>query len=442
VSTFNAAAICGRVRPGARRVRGARVVAPHPAGSIGEEILPVRRAECGPAAKTTPRAQRGDGARYASVSAVTYHEFRPPWPTQMWAWHRKRERPSRSRGPVAHRTYNGIFAICRLELPRRCSTCMTSSPCLRIGTRASALARWQAEWVAARLNEQGVEVELVPISTRGDREQQGPIGHIAGGDGVFTKELERALLADEIDLAVHSLKDLPTAMPPDLVLAAVPRRGPTGDVLIARRALSFDALPKGAVVGTGSLRRRAQLWHGRPDLRMADIRGNVDTRLRKVDNGEFDAIVLAEAGLERLGLAGFITEVLPKTLILPAVGQGALGIETRANDRRTREAVRALEDFETRQAVEAERSMLAKLCGGCLAPIGAWGRSEDGHLRLSGVVVGGDGRTRLLATETAPPEAAAELGQRVAQALLAQGAAALIEACRQGPAPQPESSAG
>ncbi len=166
---------------------------------------------------------------------------------------------------------------------------------------------------------------------------------------------------------------------------------------------------------------------------MADIRGNVDTRLRKVDSGEFDAIVLAEAGLERLGLAGFITEVLPKTLILlRAVGQGALGIETRVDDRRTREAVRALDDFETRAAVEAERSMLAELCGGCLAPVGAWGRSEDGHLRLSGVVASGDGRTRLLATQTAPAETAVELGQRVAEALLEQGAAALIEACRTG----------
>lgn len=312
---------------------------------------------------------------------------------------------------------------------------MNSSPCLRIGTRASALARWQAEWVAARLTEQGTSVELVPISTRGDREQQGPIGQIVGGDGVFTKELERALAAGEIDLAVHSLKDLPTAMPPELVLAAVPRRGPTGDVLVARRAGSFDELPPGATVGTGSLRRRAQLWHARPDLRMADIRGNVDTRLRKVDSGEFDAIVLAEAGLERLGLAGFITEVLPKELILPAVGQGALGVETRADDRRSREAVRVLDDFETRQAVEAERSMLSELCGGCLAPIGAWGRREGGHLRLSGVVASSDGRTRLLATGllatgAAPDETAAELGRRVAQALLAQGAAALVEACR------------
>ncbi len=265
---------------------------------------------------------------------------------------------------------------------------------------------------------------------RGDREQQGPIGQISGGDGVFTKELERALAAGEIDLAVHSLKDLPTAMPPELVLAAVPRRGPTGDVLIASRASSFDELPQGAIVGTGSLRRRAQLWHARPDLRMGDIRGNVDTRLRKVDSGEFDAIVLAEAGLERLGLAGFITELLSKTLILPAVGQGALGVETRADDGRTREAVRVLEDFETRQGVEAERSMLSKLCGGCLAPIGAWGRLEDGQLRLSGVVSSGDGRTRLLATHGAPAGAAAELGQRVAEDLLAQGAAALIEACR------------
>jgi hydroxymethylbilane synthase len=174
---------------------------------------------------------------------------------------------------------------------------------------------------------------------------------------------------------------------------------------------------------------------------MAELRGNVDTRLRKVDSGEFDAIVLAEAGLERLGLAGFITEVLSKTLILPAVGQGALGIQTRVNDPRSREAVRPLDDFETRQAVEAERSMLAELCGGCLAPIGAWGRGEDGHLRLSGVVASGDGRTRLLATQTAPIDEAAQLGRSVAADLLAQGAAALIDTCRQGPFAPPGGSA-
>lgn len=284
--------------------------------------------------------------------------------------------------------------------------------------------------MAAQLVRHGADVELVPLSTRGDREQAGPIGAM-GGQGVFTKELQRALLAGEVDLAVHSLKDLPTDAVAGLTLAAVPPRGAAGDVLVSRKARSWEDLPDGAVVGTGSLRRRTQLWHARADLKMEDVRGNVDTRLRKLDEGQYDALVLAEAGLERLGLAGEITQVLPKSLMLPAVGQGALGIEARADDRRTLAALAPLDDRETRGAVLAERALLASLRGGCLAPVGAWGRTDDGRLLLSGVVLSLDGSDRLWAEAEGDPGEPVSLGQSVAADLLSRGAGAFIAAARE-----------
>ncbi len=200
---------------------------------------------------------------------------------------------------------------------------MGPSKPLRLGTRASALAQWQANWVAQRLRESGTDVALLPILTGGDRHGTQAIGAI-GGEGLFTKELQRALFAREIDLAVHSLKDLPTDNVPGLCLAAVPLRGPVSDVLACRKPATLDELPCGAAVGTGSLRRRAQLLHARPDLQMRDVRGNVDTRLCKLRDGEFDALVLAEAGLARLGLLDPDWHVLPASVMLPAVGQGAL----------------------------------------------------------------------------------------------------------------------
>lgn len=305
---------------------------------------------------------------------------------------------------------------------------------LRLGTRGSPLARWQAEWVAARLRSAGVAVSLVPVATQGDRQQNGPVETI-GGQGVFTKELQRALLDEQIDLAVHSLKDLPTDLVPGLTLAAVPERAPCGDVLLSRRSQSFAELPRGALIGTGSSRRRSQLWQARPDLRMADVRGNVDTRLRKLDEGQYDALVLAEAGLLRLGLAERITQVLPKELMLPAVGQGALGIEARAVDGELRQTLAPMDHAETHQAVIAERAMLAALRGGCLAPIGAWGRMESGQLLLSGVVLSGDGARRVAAQAASEPDSAAELGRRVADDLLRQGAAELIAAARTNGSP-------
>jgi hydroxymethylbilane synthase len=317
---------------------------------------------------------------------------------------------------------------------------------LRLGTRGSKLARWQADWVAARLNQLGHQIELIQITTHGDSEAAAPISSF-GGTGVFTKEIQRALLAGEVELAVHSLKDLPTDEVAGLTLAAIPRRESAADVLVGKTASTergagrvsaldtpFDLLPQGALVGTGSLRRQAQLRHARPDLRVAEVRGNLDTRLRKLDEGPFDALLLAEAGLVRLGLADRITQVLPLAAMLPAVGQGALAIECRTDDLATQAALAPLDDRTTRAAVLAERSLLAHLRGGCLAPIGGWGRIEQGALHLSAVVLSPDGARRLDAHESTSVDltAAVALGRRVAEALLAQGAAELIAAARHG----------
>lgn len=299
---------------------------------------------------------------------------------------------------------------------------------IRIGTRASALARWQAEWVAARLRECNIEVDLVLIATTGDQ-QQGATRAI-GGEGVFAKEIQQALLDGRVDLAVHSLKDLPTGATPGLALAAIPERGPVCDVLVSPKYVSLEALPAGAIIGTSSLRRQAQLLHVRRDLRMQDVRGNVETRLRKVEQGDFDAIILAEAGLRRLGLDKSITQVLPLNLMLPAVGQGALALETRADDQRARRIVAALDHPPTHSAVLAEREMLSVLQGGCLAPIAAIGSVEGDQLTLAGRVIGHDGNTLLDATQTAAASDALQLGRQVAEALLVQGAAGLISASR------------
>lgn len=293
------------------------------------------------------------------------------------------------------------------------------------------MARWQANWVTERLTELGAEVQQVPITTTGDRQQkrQEPVA-ASSAVGVFTKELQRALLDGRIDLAVHSLKDLPTDEVPGLSLTAVPERAQVADVLVSREHGWLDALPEGAAVGTGSLRRRAQLCHARPDLRMKDIRGNVDTRLRKLSDGQYDALVLAEAGLQRLELAEAITQRLPLSIMLPAVGQGALGLETRTDDHLLRGLLAQLDHPATHAAVVAERAMLAALAGGCLAPIGAWGRIELGQLVLSGRVLSSDGARSIETSVAGAPAEAAELGRRAAEELLAQGAAELIRLAR------------
>lgn len=296
---------------------------------------------------------------------------------------------------------------------------------LRLGTRASALARWQADWTAERLRKQGHDVEIVLIQSQGDAQQTGPIA-LLGAQGVFTKELQHALLEGQIDLAVHSMKDLPTVQPDGLVVAAVTERADVHDALVCTAATSLAELPNGAVVGTGSARRRAQLLAGRPDLQIRDLRGNVDTRLRKLDEGQYDAIVLAAAGLRRLELQHRITQLLPPDVMLPAPAQGALAIECRQEDSRTVAALVALDHAPTRAAVTAERAALRKLEGGCLAAMGALADCAGESLKLSAVVLSVDGQRRLFAQGEGPPDTAQAIGEQVASKLLEAGAAELL----------------
>ncbi len=294
---------------------------------------------------------------------------------------------------------------------------------LRIGTRGSPLALWQANHIADRLRPLVAPraVELVLIETQGDIIRDVALSQI-GGDGVFTKEIQRALLAHAVEIAVHSLKDLPTTPAPELVLAAVPPRGPTGDVLVSLRHRRFDDLPPGAIVGTSSLRRRAQLLHRRPDLRLIDLRGNVETRLRKLEEQGLDATILAEAGLKRLGLAERITEILDPSWMLPAVGQGALGLECRADDSPTRAILQSLDDQSTHAQVLAERGFLRGMGGGCQVPMGASATVQEGTLTIRAAVLPVDGSKRLEASCSGPIAEAEQMGQRVAAELLTQGA--------------------
>ena len=299
---------------------------------------------------------------------------------------------------------------------------------IRIGTRASKLARWQSDWVAGQLTQLGHDVEIIYVSTLGDV-KTGPIGSV-GGEGVFTKEIQRALLEQQVDLAVHSLKDLPTEPVEGLELACVPARERCGDALISVNYSSFAELPQQAKLGTGSARRQAQLLAHRPDFQVAGVRGNVDTRLQKLRDGEFDAIVLAEAGLRRLGLDDQITEVIPPSIMLPAVGQGALGLEIRADDEATRTALLPLHHPPTFHAVQAERQLLWRLRGGCLAPVGAWARAEDQRLRLDAIVLSADGTQQVTAAATTEAHESKELGERVAEDLLRQGADQILANAR------------
>jgi hydroxymethylbilane synthase len=279
---------------------------------------------------------------------------------------------------------------------------------------------WQSNWVKTELEKNGVNVELIRIKTEGDT-QTGPLAQI-GGQGLFTKRLQVALLENQIDLAIHSLKDLPTEDHPDLRIAAVPVRESTADALVSNASSSVQSLPPGAVIGTGSVRRAAQLLHLRDDLVVKDIRGNVDTRLKKLDDGEFDAIVLACAGLVRLGLADRISHQFSPDTLMPAVGQGALGLETRVADPQTIALVEPLSDLHSFHRAMAERWMLRALFAGCLAPVGANTFITDGDLTLEGIVLSRDGREKIQAVETRPLQESQVLGESVARQLIAQGA--------------------
>ncbi|HMC66239.1 MAG TPA: hydroxymethylbilane synthase [Gemmataceae bacterium] len=298
---------------------------------------------------------------------------------------------------------------------------------IRIGTRGSRLALWQAQYVADLLRPLAKPrtVELVEVQTAGDQLRDRPLAQI-GGEGLFTKEIQHALLERRVDVAVHSLKDLPTIPVAGITLAAVPPRGSTGDVFVSRWHRRFDELPAGAVVATSSLRRRAQALHRRPDLQLVDIRGNVETRLRKLEEERLDALILAQAGLERLGLHPAITEVLDPTWMLPAVGQGALGLECRSDDAETLGLMEKLDHLPTREAVLAERAFLRALGGGCLVPIGALATLAGAALTLRGAVLPPNGSLRVDGIVSGPAEAAETLGQRLAEDLLARGARELL----------------
>ena len=299
-----------------------------------------------------------------------------------------------------------------------------------IGTRGSRLALWQAEFVRAQLKEKHpqISVELEIIKTFGDREQNVSLTEI-GGQGVFVKELETALIANRIDLAVHSLKDLPTVLPENLHISAVLKREDVRDALIVGKesnANSISDLPENAVIGTSSLRRASQIKNLRPDLQIKDLRGNVDTRIAKLDAGEYDAIILAAAGLKRLGCEHRITAFLSFDEMLPQVGQGALAIETRKDDSETNNLVAVLNDAETRACVEAERAFLRGLGGGCQFPIAAHARIEENEMRLEGLVAKPDGSEILRDARTGDSAKARENGELLALRLLAKGAQNLI----------------
>lgn len=296
-----------------------------------------------------------------------------------------------------------------------------------IGTRGSKLALWQAEHIAARLRElnPGMIVELRHIVTTGDKILDVPLAQI-GGKGLFTKELETAMLAGEIDLAVHSLKDMPTELPAGLVLAATTTRLDPHDAFVSCRYGSLTELPAGATVGTSSLRRKAQLLRLRPDLRIENLRGNLDTRLRKLDEGQYDAIVLAAAGLRRLGWSDRITALLSPAECLPAVGQGVLAIEARAADAAVLAAVGSLDDAGSRFCVTAERTFLAVVEGGCQVPVGVYGRMNGEKLALQARILSLDGTRCVEGEAVGDPSQAAMLGDSLARRLLAAGGAEIL----------------
>ena len=297
----------------------------------------------------------------------------------------------------------------------------------RIATRRSQLALWQAEHVAARMSAAGARVELVPMVTQGDRILDVPLAKI-GGKGLFVKELESAMLEGRADLAVHSIKDVPMELPPGLSIAAILTREDPRDAFVSNRCAALSALPQGARVGTSSLRRQCQLKAIRPDVELLDLRGNVNTRLARLDAGDYDAIILAAAGLRRLDMAARIAEAIGPDTLLPAVGQGAIGIEARDDDAELRALLAALHDADTAACVLAERALNRALQGGCQVPIAAHAVLQGDTLSLRALVGTVDG-TRVLRAEGSGPRGAPELlGESVAAELLAGGAAEILRA--------------
>ena len=299
---------------------------------------------------------------------------------------------------------------------------------ITIGTRGSQLALWQANWVKEPVNRHhpDLTVDLVIIKTKGDKILDVPLAKV-GGKGLFVKEIEEALLDGRIDLAVHSMKDMPADIPGGLCIGAIPEREEPRDVLITRSGLPLDRLEQGARIGTSSLRRSAQLLRVRPDIIIVPLRGNLDTRLNKLESESMDAIVLAAAGVRRLGLADRITQLLDETIMLPAVGQGALCIEIRENDSRIAPVVAALDDLSTRQVVMGERAFLNRLEGGCQVPIAGHGHIDEKGYTLTGLVCDMDGSHQVKQSKSGPVAQSQKIGLQLAEALLALGAGEILE---------------
>ena len=299
--------------------------------------------------------------------------------------------------------------------------------CVRIATRESLLALWQAEYVATALKSAhpGLEVELIKMKSEGDRILDTPLAKI-GGKGLFTKELEEGMLRGDADIAVHSMKDVPMELPEGLHLAVICPREDPRDAFVSNNFSGLDALPQGAVVGTSSLRRQAQLLALRPDLQIRFLRGNVQTRLRKLDDGEYDAIILAGAGLKRLKLEERITEMLEVTTMLPACGQGAVGIECRSDDDELNLMLAPLNDAKTSARVRAERAMNRRLEGGCQVPIGGYAELDHGVIVMHALVARADGSEVIRGSISGYPEYAEDLGIALAEDLLARGADAIL----------------
>ena len=299
---------------------------------------------------------------------------------------------------------------------------------LKIGTRGSQLALFQANWVKDQLvqTHPGLKVTLIKIKTTGDKIQDAPLAKI-GGKGLFVKEIEEALIQKRIDLAVHSIKDVPTEFPQGLHLSVITQREDPRDVFISRSGKTLKDLPQNAKIGTSSLRRQAQILHFRSDFEMIPLRGNLDTRLKKLKTMNLDGIVLALAGVKRLGLEERITEIIPTDISLPAIGQGALGIETRLNDKMVEEQIQFLNDKDSWIAVSAERAFLKKLEGGCQVPIAAFGRMVDSTLRIDGLVGTIDGKRLIRHHVEGSPEKAEHLGIELAEILLGKGAKEILD---------------
>jgi len=319
----------------------------------------------------------------------------------------------------------GLQRVCGLQL---CGLRPLMGTVLRIGTRGSRLALWQAHRVKSLLDQihPHLSIEIVIIKTTGDRILDVPLARV-GGKGLFVKEIEQALLEKRIDLAVHSLKDMPAEIPAGLALGAIPEREAAGDVLISRHKQRFYELPRGAVIGTSSLRRAAQLRHARPDVTLVPLRGNLDTRIRKLQTESLDAIVVAAAGVKRLGLEEHISQYLDEELMLPAVGQGALCVEIRKDDPLVAPLAAALDHASTRAVVTAERAFLHRLGGSCQVPIAGHGRAEGERLLLSGLVADVDGSTVIRAGTSGPLDSGKRIGNRLAADLISRGADRILE---------------